>query len=213
MEVLGTQTLLIVPVRRGDRVVGAVWLEDPADRPEVRDFAAAVANMVALGLGDPTGDLGRATQFAVAAKVPEPENVHSHTAELKARHPDRNPVKAEDFANVTVAVLRFSDPQGHQEGYQGAAPTLNAFAHAALADLIACALQEIAETHQLPYVKMVGEEAITAAGFASGDEQATVRIAEATLAMRDRCLALFEEAELTPAFRIGIDCGVSPPQP
>src|SRR6201987_4472693 len=44
----GTRALLAVRVRRTDRVVGSVWLEDAPGTAGSRDFVLAVANMVAL---------------------------------------------------------------------------------------------------------------------------------------------------------------------
>ena len=197
MQSFGSRSLLAVPVRLRDRIVGAVLLEDAADRTDIRDFAVAVAAMVAVGFGDTAGEAVRTVRVSDGVAVPEPDSVHSRSTELAAAQPDRQPARAQDFANVTVAVLRFSDAQGDDTK------------HAIVADTIACALQEIAETHGIPYVKMLGEEAVTAAGFGSGDADATARVAEATLAMRDRCAALFEDADIQATFRIGIDCGAA----
>ncbi len=64
MQPVGSQSLLVIPVRRQDRVVGAMWLEDSAGVPGVRDFARAVGNMVAVRMAE-AADLGLATRRSV----------------------------------------------------------------------------------------------------------------------------------------------------
>ncbi len=197
MREFGSRAVLAVPVRRNDRILGVVLLEDPANRDDVLHFATAVASMIAPAFAETMGAAVAATPVLESAAPAEPDTVRSRSAELTGPTPDHPPARARDFVNVTVAVLRFSDPQA------GTAQ------NAVFADTIACALQEIADTHGIPYVKMLGEEAVTAAGFADGDADATTRIAAATLAMRDRCAAMFEDADISPVFRIGIDCGAA----
>lgn len=194
MQPFGSRSGLAVPIHHGGTPIGAIVLEDAIPRPDIADFAAAVAAMVALGIAETAAEPIR--EVGPSGHMPEedPEEVRSHTVELTAA---RQPPPARDFANVTVAVFRFSDPRSDD------------MRHVLTADSIACALQEIAETHRIPYVKILGEEVIAAAGFTGSDHDATTRVAEATLDMRDRCAALFEDADLPPTFRIGMDCGAA----
>jgi adenylate cyclase len=69
-------------------------------------------------------------------------------------------------------------------------------------------MQEVVAQNGIPYFKVVGHELVAAAGFGAGDATAAAAlIADAAIAVRDRCLRLFEESDRAPAFRIGIDCG------
>jgi adenylate cyclase len=75
-----------------------------------------------------------------------------------------------------------------------------------IADEILCSAQKFAEEHRIPYLKLVGDELCAAAGLGGQSDGAPARIADVALSLRDRCLALFEEMDRPPAFRIGIDC-------
>jgi len=78
-----------------------------------------------------------------------------------------------------------------------------------LADHLAAALQDIAAANDIPYVKMVGHDAVLAAGYAPRDSSAIERIADAAVATRERFVELLEAAEQSPAFRIGIHYGLA----
>jgi adenylate cyclase len=58
-------------------------------------------------------------------------------------------------------------------------------------------------------MKLVGEGVVAAAGCTPGDSSAILRIADAALATRERCLELFEDADHPPGFRIGVDFGIA----
>jgi adenylate cyclase len=70
-------------------------------------------------------------------------------------------------------------------------------------------LQDVAIAHDVPYMKLAGDDVIAAAGFAPGDSSAIVRIADAAIAIREHCLELFEARGYPPQFRIGVDCGIA----
>jgi class 3 adenylate cyclase len=76
-----------------------------------------------------------------------------------------------------------------------------------ISDQIACTLQQIARKRDVPYLKIVGQEIIGAAGFNAPDGTAALLIADVALAIRDHCLELFEDSDHRQEFRIGIDCG------
>jgi adenylate cyclase len=50
---------------------------------------------------------------------------------------------------------------------------------------------------------------VAAAGYGRDDTSAVLRIADAAVATRERCLELFEAAGHPPSLRIGIDYGVA----
>ena len=68
-------------------------------------------------------------------------------------------------------------------------------------------VQQVAEEHHVPYLKLVGHELFAAAGFNSEGEGAPRHIADVALTVRDYCMALFEDNDRPLSFRIGIDCG------
>ncbi len=50
---------------------------------------------------------------------------------------------------------------------------------------------------------------MAAAGFEPANSGAAIVIADMALAVRDRCIALFEESERSNGFQIGIDCSLA----
>jgi len=122
-------------------------------------------------------------------------------AELARYGLDTETVGADVFPAVAVMVVRFSDPV--------AIATRHGTESCSLADRIAEALQEIAAQQNIPYMKLVSQEVVAAAGFNAEDDKAILRIAEAALAVRERCLELFEDCGQQPVFRIGIDHGIA----
>ena len=70
-------------------------------------------------------------------------------------------------------------------------------------------MQQIAISHDIPYLKLVGHEMVAAAGFEASAAHPAVLIADAAVAMRQRCLTLFEDSDRPPEFRIGIDHGIA----
>jgi class 3 adenylate cyclase len=106
---------------------------------------------------------------------------------------------AELFPSMAVMSIKFSD-----------AAVLAAHApdgNTMLADRIAAALQKIAAAHHIPYVKLVGHDIVAAAGFTAADTTSLLRIADASIEARERCLELFEAGGHAPSFRIGIAYG------
>jgi adenylate cyclase len=77
-----------------------------------------------------------------------------------------------------------------------------------VADCIFVTLQGVASTHQIPYMKLVGNAVIAAAGLTPSDT-AVLRIADAAIAIREHCLEFFESNRKPPCFRIGLDYGVA----
>src|SRR5262249_32476261 len=136
MHPLGSRSLLAVPVRRDERVVGSLWLEDAVSTAGARDFLRAVSNMVALRLTAGT----EAPSARAAAAAPAPTTAiaggrRSFTAELVGRPIDPKAIEAEVFQDVAVMVLHLTDPVAMaMRAASGTGP---------LSDRIACALQEI----------------------------------------------------------------------
>jgi len=201
MHKIGTTALLMVPVRCDDRVAGAIWLEDCEPGDGARNFARAVANMVAVRMAEAAPAARVRSGTLAGAAAAEPQEVRSFDAGLALRGLDHPDLAAEVFPDVAVLVLRFADPAVLARRQPGGAPSL--------ADRIICAVQEIGTEHALPYLKLAGDELVAAAGFGTADPTAAIRIADAALAIRDRCGAMLEEVELPSSFSIGLDIGVA----
>jgi class 3 adenylate cyclase len=121
-------------------------------------------------------------------------------AELILRGLNPATTSADVFPTVAVMVIKFSDAAAMAARCSDDASVL--------ADRVAAALQDIAAAHDIPYMKLVGHDVVAAAGCAPNDTTAILRIADAAVAARERCLELFEAAGHPPSLRIGIDFGI-----
>jgi class 3 adenylate cyclase len=202
MSAFGTRALLAVPVRRNDRVVGSVWLEDAPGTAGSRDFIRAVANMVALRLADASIAPVAREPGAIGKPITAPETVaRNFAADLRPAEIDPSALHAEIYRGMAVMVLRFTDATAMAVRLSGVPRCIS--------DEIGCALQQIATDNGIPYLKLVGHEIVAAAGFDPIDSGAATVIADMALAVRDRCIALFEETERSHEFQIGIDCSLA----
>jgi adenylate cyclase len=202
LSALGTKALLAMPVRRDDRVVGSVWLEDAPGTAGSRDFVRAVANMVALRFADASIAPVAREPGAIGKPITAPESVaRNFAADLRPAEIDPSALHAEIYRGMAVMVLRFTDATSMATRLSGVPRCIS--------DEIGCALQQIATDNGIPYLKLVGHEIVAAAGFDPADSGAATVIADMALAVRDRCIALFEETERSHEFQIGIDCSLA----
>ncbi len=202
LSAFGTRALLAVPVRRNDQVVGSVWLEDAPGTAGGRDFAIAVANMVALRMTDASIAPVAREPGAIGKPIAAPETVaRNFAANLRPAEIDSSALHAEIYRGMAVMVLRFTDATAMAVRLSGVPRCIS--------DEIGCALQQIATDNGIPYLKLAGHEIVAAAGFNPEDSGAATVIADMALAVRDRCSALFEESERAHEFQIGIDCSLA----
>jgi adenylate cyclase len=199
LSAFGTRGLLAVPVRRDDRVVGSVWLEDAPTTGGNRDFVRAVANMVALRMAETSVVPVAREPSAIGKPITAPETVtRNFAADLRRPEIDPSALHAEIYHGIAVMVLRFTDATAMAVRLPGA--------RRCISDEIASALQQIATENRIPYLKLAGYDIVAAAGFESAESGAATLIADMALAVRDRCTTLFEESERSHEFQIGIDC-------
>jgi class 3 adenylate cyclase len=207
MYPFNSRALTAVPIMTGERLGGAILLEDAAQLAEARDLLPAVASMLAIRMRRPELEETRAVTVetsaagAQAASMLTPPSEVNFAADLALYGLDTETIGADVFPAVAVMVVRFSDPV--------AIATRHGTESCSLADRIAEALQEIAEQQNIPYMKFVSQEVVAAAGFDAEDDKAILRIAEAALEAREHCLELFEDCGQQPVFRIGIDHGIA----
>jgi len=202
LSAFGSRALLVVPVRRDDRVVGSVWLEDAPGIEGSRDFVRAVANMMALRIADTSIAPVAREPSAIAKPITAPEDVaRNFTADLRPAAIDPSALHAEIFPGMAVMVLRFTSAVAMGVRISGIPRSIS--------DEIACGLQQIATDNGIPYLRLAGYEIVAAAGFQPAESSAATVIADMALAVRDRCTALFEESKHSQEFQIGIDCSLA----
>jgi adenylate cyclase len=199
MAPLGTRSLLSVPVRRDGHVVGAVWLEDAEGATGTIDFARAVANMVALRMGEaPAEPREQRARETSAAALGGRRDVD---ADLRLREIDPAAVAVQVYSGVSAMVLHLTDPSAMAQRAAESGRSLS--------DEIVCSLQQFAVAYDIPYLKLVGHEIVAAAGLDPPAADGAARIADAAVALRQRCLSLFEGCDRPPEFRIGLDHGIA----
>jgi class 3 adenylate cyclase len=194
---------MAVPVRRDESVAGVVWLEDSANTSGAREFVRAAANMIAsrMPAAPRAAPAKKRAEAAAAAAAAVREPARSFTAELARRGIDPESIEGDVYPEAAVMVLHFMDPTAMSVRHPDAAHSFS--------DQIACALQETAHKHDIPYLKIVGQDVVAAAGLSQASGSGAALIAQAALAVRDHCLSLFEDTDHKQEFRIGIDCGAA----
>jgi adenylate cyclase len=202
MAPLGSVTLFAVPVMKAGHPVGMVTLEDARRDLAGIDFARACATLVGLGTPDalapplaletaPAETALRSLAPGLAATVPETEP----SADGDGLDPAlaASGIIDEIHPRAVVLVLRLPDVEE------------------SLTHQVACAAQEIAAEHGIPYVKMLGTTIVAATGYGIGTDsalaEAATRLADAAIALRKRCSLLFEDADDRAAFSMGLDVG------
>jgi class 3 adenylate cyclase len=198
MHPIDSRGLHVVPVFGADKVVGAIVLEDAAQMSDAREFAALFANVLSARMCD-GADRVETPGEETSNLTPIREGERSFDAELVLQGLDKVANGAELFPSAAVMSIKFSDAV--------VMAMCDPSGTATLADRIAITLQGIAADHHLPYVKLVGHDVVAAAGLDSSDATALLRIADASVAARERCLELFEAGGHSPSFRIGIASG------
>jgi adenylate cyclase len=207
MAPFGSQTLLAVPVRREGQTVGLVTVEDPlggsAHLIHAGDFVRALGNMLVLRMTQAPATRSREPAAPSHIRVEEAA-LRSFSADLKTEGIDPAAVDAGIFPDVAVMVLQLTDAAAMALRPAGATGNGRSLSHE-----IVRRAQQVADEHQIPYLKLVGHELYAAAGFGGGSEGAPAHIADVALAVRDCCMALFEDNDRALSFRIGIDCGLA----
>ncbi|WP_158931530.1 GAF domain-containing protein [Acidisphaera sp. S103] len=193
MTQIGSVALFAVPVTKAGQPIGMVTLEDPRRDLAGIDFARACATLV--GLGTPAALSGAETD----APPLIPTGMLSETEPSLDEH-GFDPILAasgtidETHTRAVVLVLRLPD-------------TEESLTHQA-----ACAAQEITAAHGIPYVKMMGTTIVAATGYGirTGSDlaEAATRLADVAIALRERCIVLFEGTDGLAAFSMGLDVGI-----
>jgi adenylate cyclase len=189
MASFGSTALLAVPVMRDRQPVGVLLLEDSRRDPSALDFSRTCAALVALQTPVADNSEKPATVAPPLARARQPADAQGLDAALSA-FGETGANEARPKGEAVVLVLRLPD-----------APD-------AMAHRIACSAQEIANDYAIPYVKMLGSSIVAAAGYGPHpDSDAATRLANAAIALRERCASLFESTDDPTPFGIGLDAG------
>jgi adenylate cyclase len=193
MAPFGTTALYAVPIAHAGHPTGLVMLEDARQDPDARDIAQAGAMLVGLAMHEIE---------AIADARPTATTASARPPQATEPEPD------EQGIDPALAIAGLDD----ESQPRAMVLVLNLpMAAAPLAHQIACAAQEIAATHAIPYVKMLGTRIVAAAGYATqatdGLKDAAPRLADVAIALRERCTALFDAGDGLAAFGLGLDVG------
>ena len=202
MHSLGSRALTVIPLRRGEQVVGAMLLEDPRILEGVKNFLQTIAAMVCSTLTPTSHEADQRTAPARAVRERAPAALSPHpilSADLSPTSADRAQLRADYLPDVAVMALCLS---GSLALAKKCGP-----ADVGMAAQITEFLQEIAAEHGVTYLKFVGQEAIAAAGFDQGDDDAMMRIAGLAIAVRDRLSHLIDSSGYAAEFKIGLGFG------
>ena len=110
-------------------------------------------------------------------------------------------IKADVYENVTVFVLRFTDPFALAEYVGGGDDATTALDH------LICHFEDFLEARRIDYWKILSDQIVCAAGMQDNSNQPVHAIAELALSFQDTCSHLFADLDKPMEFKIGIDTG------
>ena len=209
MQPFGSRALRVIPLRRAERTVGALCLEDaglvddgPVDHGEALKTIGAMLVPTLEIAGSEAGE--RPAGAARAEAEPRRAPVHFVSSDIALSPAECANLDAALHADVAAMVLRISGSlalaKRMEDGGEG------------LAQWIAEMVQDSAAEHGIGYVKLVGQQIIAATGFEPQDadgatEDAMTRVAALAVDLRDQFLNRLDFASLDAEFRIGLGFG------
>lgn len=221
LQPVGGRALMSVPIQRAGATLGMLWVEDRAAGIDgAMPFATAAANMLALRMapvpmaamtvrrGEPVrigASGGGGTQTVTRHSMPGDGFLGADRARvfmqrLSERGIGERGLAAEVFRDVTVLALRFTDPVTLAEGAPDGTGS-------SLADQAVRIVQEVATSHGIAYLRILGESVLAADGFETGGAERAAAVASAALDLQERLTGLFHAGDHRLGFRIGIDTG------
>jgi len=185
--------------RRARRRLGMAGGRDGA--AGTKDFARAVGNMIALSMGETPAAVARETR-TLATPVAAVAGRRSFEAELRLRDIDPAVMEAEVYPGVSVMAVHLTDPRRWRCALHpgdARSPTRSSAPCRRSRSRTTFPISNSSATRSSP----------AGGGFEPPAAYAAMRIADAAVAMRERCLSLFEESDQPPEFRIGLDHGIA----
>lgn len=225
LQPLGVRALMALPIRRGGEAVGSVWLEDPpaeAHRPAgLESFARTVANVEAARMGDPA-------RAAAASQAAPSGNARARAAAPLDKEPADRVVPSTPAARTEAAIdprrqeilrvrQRIETAASGDPNVFSAVTVLTVLLADALAtgqrvsrdadadfvDAIVRVLEDAAAPNAVPYLKVLGDRIVAAAGFSGDPSEAAGTVAQAALAVRG------SDDPRARRLRMGMDTGLA----
>jgi hypothetical protein len=229
---LGVRSLMALPMKQGSEVLGSIWLEDlPPEgsrRAGIGSFTRMAAHMEAARMMASV----RGSGVPGATRVAAPERVEKSVSLREERQDERSPPGTATSRRATaVDAARHETLQRDQEGGATARDGAEIFpavtiltvlleedleprnprspqgngaaAEQTAADAVARVLENVTDGQEIPYLKVLGNCLVAAAGFSGDPALATGAIARAALLLRE------SDDPLARRLRMGIDTGVA----
>ena len=110
-------------------------------------------------------------------------------------------IKADVYDNITVLVLRFTDPFVLAEYFgEGDNPTT-------AVDHLICHFEDLLDARRIDYWKILNDQIVCATGLQDNSNHPMHTIADLALSFQDTCSHLFANLDKPMQFKIGIDTG------
>ena len=222
LQAVETTSLLSLPVTAGERVLGAVWIEDAdpaaavvADRSVAQMLATLLAPRLALMAEEPVTAAARLPKAAVSAAlvIPRGENGAATSKQMfrKAslldlrRHLTGDDSKAEMigatlYRDASVLALKLLDDNAL------AARSVGGHDGVVIREVVSL-FKEAADSLDVPYVKILTDQVLAVDGFEGDMAEAAARLVDVALTVRERCNAIFLASGIGPQFTLGLDSG------
>jgi class 3 adenylate cyclase len=124
----------------------------------------------------------------------------SYLERMQKRGLDQSSIKADLFPDVTVLVLRFTDPFALAEYFGGDKPTT-------AVDHLVCHFEDLFVARSIDFWKIMSDQIICTTGMRENSIQSVDSIANLALSFQDKCSQLFADLDRPMEFKIGIDRG------
>jgi adenylate cyclase len=164
------------------------------DRTSATEYASTISALDKTDSGEsvrpePTGELPKGKGREI-----------SFSERLLQRGLAPSSIKADVYDDVTVLVLRFTDPLALAEYFGGDNPTT-------AVDHLICHFEDLFDTHRIDYWKIISDQIVCATGLEDNSNRPVDAIADVALSFQDKCSHLFADLDKPMEFKIGIDTG------
>ena len=167
---------------------------------DLRDPISTSVSVSALPAADEAGSDKFAMPVQAGGLAKDRGRKTSFSERLRKQGLDRNRTTADVYDNVTVLVLRFTDPFILAQHFGNDNPTT-------AIDHLACLFEDLLEARRIDYWKIINDQIVCAAGLHHNSPHPVDDIADLALSFQDKCSRLFTDLDQPMEFKIGIDTG------
>jgi class 3 adenylate cyclase len=177
---------------------------EPAKNGEAADIAKAGAS-AAKNATNPSAvdkfDSNKSVLSKPAAESPKGDGQKINFSDrMLERGLVQSSIKADVFDNVTVLVLRFTDPLALAAHFGGDKPTT-------VVDHLICHFENLFDARSIDFWKILSDQIVCATGMEDSSNHHVQSIADLALSFQDKCSHLFADLDKPMEFKIGIDMG------